>query len=88
MNKCRKNTKEIIARNKQFFKTLRDITDVFIYGHSYSVVDQAYFDEIKRFVNIETKWHLGCHGENDRKSAEEMMIMLGIPNANWVRFDF
>ena len=88
MNKCRKPTEDIIARNWQFFKSLHDITDVYVYGHSYSMVDKDYFEEIYKSVAEDTKWHLGCHNEVDRDAAELLMHELGVRLENWGRFEF
>lgn len=88
MNQCRKPTEDIIARNWQFFQSLYDVTDVYVYGHSYSMVDKDYYDEIQKSVSKDTKWHLGCHNENDRKAAEVLMSELKISRKNWGRFEF
>ena len=88
MNECRKPTEDIIARNWHFFQSLNDVTDIYVYGHSYSMVDKDYFEEIRKYVDDDTKWHLGCHGEKDRVAAEEMMNMLNVAKTNWGRFTF
>lgn len=88
MNECRKPTEDIIARNWHYFQSLNDVTDIYVYGHSYSMVDKDYFEEIRKYVDDDTKWHLGCHGEKDRVAAEEMMHMLNVAKANWGRFTF
>ena len=88
MNACRKPTENIIARNQSFFQTLNDITDIYVYGHSYSPVDLDYFEEVRKNVSDATKWHLGCYNGADRKAAEEMMAVLNVPNDCWGRFKF
>ena len=88
MNACRKPTEDIIARNQPFFRSLSDITDIFVYGHSYSPVDLDYFEEVRKNVSDATKWHLGCYNEADRKAAEEMMSLLNVPKGCWGRFPF
>ena len=88
MNKCRKPTEDIIARNWHFFQSLHDITDVYVYGHSYSMVDKDYYEEIQKNVSTDTKWHLGCHNEVDRDAAELLMHELGVRLENWGRFEF
>lgn len=88
MNACRKPTEEIIARNQSFFQSLNNITDIYVYGHSYSPVDLDYFEEIRKNVSNETNWHLGCFNEDDRKAAEEMMAVLKVPQGRWGIFKF
>ena len=88
INAFRKPTKDIIAHNQPFFQSLKNITDIYVYGHSYSPVDLDYFEEIRKNVSIGTKWHLGCFNEDDRKAAEEMMVVLNVPKDWWSRFQF
>ena len=88
MNEFRKPTEDIVARNWHFFQSLHDVTDVYVYGHSYSMVDKDYFDEINNSVNMGTKWHLGCYCGKDRAAAEALMNELGVEKENWGRFSF
>ena len=88
MNERRKPTEEIISRNRSFFKSLQDTTDVYVYGHSYSMVDKDYYEEIRNNVGPETKWHLGCHDDKARAAAESLMGALGISKEYWGGFDF
>lgn len=88
MNESRKPTEDIIAKNKPFFWSLHDITDIYVYGHSYSLVDLDYFEEIRNSINNETKWHLGCHSDNDREAAKDLMAVLKVPEGSWGRFQF
>lgn len=84
----RKPTEEIITRNAPFFQSLHDISDVYVYGHSYSMVDKDYFEEIRKSIGEEAQWHLGCHDEKDRNAAEILMETIGVPKGYWRRFEF
>ena len=86
MNARRKPTQEIIARHKPFFESLHDVTDIYVYGHSYSSVDNDYYDEVRKSVREDAKWHLGCHDDKTRNDAELLMNVLKIPKKNWGRF--
>ena len=88
MNARRKPTQEIIARHKSFFESLHDITDIYVYGHSYSSVDKDYYEEIRKSVSEDTRWHLGCHDDKARNDAELLMNVLKVPKKNWGRFAF
>ena len=88
MKAHRKPTEEIIAMNADFFNSLQDVCDVYVYGHSYSMVDKDYFEEIRNKVGEETRWHLGCHDEDGKNAAEAMMNAIGVPAGNWERFKF
>ena len=86
MNERRKPTEEIISKHQPFFKSLQDITDIYVYGHSYSMVDRDYYEEIQKNVGPETKWHLGCHDDSARDAAKSLMHFLHIPKEYWGRF--
>ena len=41
--------------NNQFFKSLNEVTEIFIVGHYFGEVDKIYFQEIKKNVNDDIK---------------------------------
>lgn len=88
MNARRKPTKEIIARNKSFFESLHNITDIYVYGHSCSSVDIDYYYKIRESVREDIIWHLGCHNDIARYNAEWMMNELKMLKENWDIFSF
>lgn len=88
MNECLKPSSAIIENNIQFFNSLRTITDIYIFGHSYSMVDYAYFEKIKEAVSYETNWHLGVHSEADRTAAKGLMNTLDVDDCFWGMFKF
>lgn len=45
-----KNTSRIIIQNKEFFEILSLVTEVYILGHSLSMIDFEYFAEIKKLI--------------------------------------
>ncbi len=88
MNGCRKPIEELISTNGKFFQSLRDITDVYVYGHSYSFVDLDYFKEVKKSVLPKAMWHLSFHNEKDETAAKKMMEELGVETNYWGKFHF
>ena len=88
MNARRKPKDELIAKNSDFFNSLHDITDVYVYGHSYSSVDLDYYQAVKNAIEADAKWHLGCYSERDKQAAEVLMGVLGVARENWGRFEF
>lgn len=88
MRAHRKPTEEIIAQNAEFFNSLHDLDDVYVYSHSYSMVDKDYFEEIHNNVSEETHWHLGCHDDKDEVAAKVLMNELKIAEKYWSRFEF
>lgn len=76
--KTYKNTEKIIREKASFFDTLKDITDVYILGHSLSDVDQTYFQKIYTSVPADTIWTVTYYGDNEKSDKNEFLEMLGI----------
>ncbi len=54
----KKDTGRAIFDNSEFFSGLRDITDIYSYGFSFSDVDMVYIDEISKIVDVpNVTWH-------------------------------
>ena len=47
----RKGVEGIIRNNEQWFNSLKDITNIYFYGHSFGNVDIPYNDENKISIN-------------------------------------
>lgn len=76
-----KKTDEIININKPFFKSLGNIKDIVVIGHSLSKVDYPYFKEIIQCNNElkELTWYISCHSANDIEHARLFADVMGIP---------
>mgnify|MGYP004465375551 FL=1 len=74
-----KDTETIIKANQGFFNSLSQISEIYIYGHSLSDIDFAYFDEINNSVSPCCKWYISYHSESDYKKAEKFVKALNIP---------
>lgn len=74
-----KDTKKIIAENKQWFDGLnsKPITDIEIIGHSYNLIDVDYFDEINKHLP-KVKWVLNYHTDEDKTRLEAFVNKVGI----------
>lgn len=68
--------------NNQFFKSLNEVTEIFIVGHSLGEVDKIYFQEIKKNVNDDIKWNISYHEEKDRAEYKNSILSLGIKEEN------
>lgn len=88
MNECRKPTEEIISINRLLFQSLQTITDIYIYGHSYSSVDLDYFRVVNQSVPSDVLWHLGYHSDNDRAAANRLFDTLKVNQQNKGFFPF
>ena len=79
IHRLRKNTENIIKTNKKAFDALKDVEDVYIYGLSFSPVDEPYLDEVVKKVNTDkTKWIVSCYSYDDRVTAEAFFVKSGI----------
>lgn len=75
-----KDTESIIKNNQAFFNSLSQISEIYIYGHSLSNIDFAYFEEIYSRVDPYCKWHISYHSRIDYKNAIDFVNVLNIPS--------
>lgn len=75
-----KDTTSIIQQNRAFFYSLNSISEVYILGHSLSVIDFEYFVEIKKYVTLTCKWSISYHSDEDYYNAQNFISALGIQN--------
>lgn len=83
-----KDCDEIINAHESFFKSLKNIRDVFVIGHSMSQVDWDYFRKIACVVDDlhNVTWYFGCHGLNDLNNMTALVEELKIEKKNIVIF--
>lgn len=90
IHKLRKNTESIIKENKTSFDTLKDVEVVYIYGLSFSPVDEPYLDEVIAKVKKDTtKWTVSYYSDDDKENAEAFFMKKGIKEelVNYVKLD-
>lgn len=81
-----KKTEDVLKKNKDYFKTLEDIKDIVVIGHSLSDVDDPYFKEIinnnKDKSNL--NWYFSWHSISGLKSIVKFAskMNLGYENIN------
>lgn len=79
IHNLRKDTENIIKANKKTFETLNDVQTVYIYGLSFSPVDEPYLDEVASKVNAATtKWVVSYYSDEDKENAEQFFGSKGI----------
>lgn len=61
----RKDTKAVLKQNRDWFHSLKDVTEVIILGQSLGKVDWPYFRAVAKQVP-QAKWKLSYYGEKDR----------------------
>lgn len=59
-----KDTSTCIRNNNSFFQSLKNIENIYIFGHSLETVDLPYFREISNTVRDSTIWHVFIHDIN------------------------
>lgn len=75
-----KDTQKVIEANKLFFSNLADISNIYILGHSLSLVDIDYFKEIINNIQLDrAKWIISYYGNKELVSHRETTKSLGIP---------
>ena len=75
--KLTKDCQSIISAHSSFFKSLADVTNVFVIGHSISPVDWDYFLEVAKNAP-DAHWYFGCHGIHDLENTQHLSDVLGI----------
>lgn len=77
-----KPTDSIIEENQAWFERLRQTKSIYVWGHSLSEVDAAYFYEIFRHINTDKVfWYISHHKPESVASQKAFMKRLGIsPN--------
>lgn len=87
MNELRKPYWDIIDRNESFFNKMKNIQDVYIYGHSCATVDYPYFQKIKDSIRNDALWHFFPYNENDKQRILQLISKIGIPNYDYQQYD-
>lgn len=78
-----KPTKKIIKLNKEYFQSLKTITEVYVLGHSLSDVDLLYFKEIISHIDSSNvKWKISYYGDYEKRNHKITMKNLGIKSEN------
>ncbi len=78
--KTYKDTSAIIQKNQAFFAALKDIGEIYILGHSLSLIDFEYFSEIKQNVSLFCHWNISYHNDKDYRHAKQLITLLNIQN--------
>jgi len=74
-----KDCRTIIESNKAFFKALKNIRCINIIGHSLSIVDKPYFEEVIKHIDKDnSKWMASYYSNNDKVKHLEFIHSLGI----------
>lgn len=73
MNTNVKPVDDLIMKKQSFFNSLWDVTRVVVVGHSLSVIDMPYFQEVARKVGRDCVWHFCWHTPKDETLLKELV---------------
>jgi len=75
----RKDSNAIIQQNNDFFQKLISVDNVYVLGHSLSVVDDLYFEKIRQVVSPNSFWTVSCFNDADKANLKRLMNKLNVP---------
>lgn len=82
IHSLRKDTENIIRIHKKIFEALKGVKHVYIYGLSFSPVDEPYLDEVVSKINTDcTKWTVSYYSSDDMDTAKQYFDKKGIKGA-------
>ena len=77
-----KRTSKIIDENAEYFKSLSDVDEVIIIGHSLNTVDMPYFKKVLNSIRKDAIWKAYYFEDADEKTFEKVLDNLGIRKEN------
>lgn len=84
--KTYKDTVSIIRENCAFFHSLLATDEVFVLGHSLSLIDFDYFIEIRNAVPDSCVWYISYYSHADFCTAQRFIQELGIQRYQLITF--
>lgn len=70
LNRLRKPVETIIKRNRSFFDSLTNISNIVVFGHSLSEIDRLYFTEVFHHVKDDAKWYFVVIDEESKNHTD------------------
>lgn len=67
----------IIKAHERFFRSLTDVKNVIVIGHSLSMVDWDYFIQVAENA-LDAHWYFGCHDIRDLENEKRLVNVLGV----------
>lgn len=77
-----KDVPQFLCENKHFFRSLNEVNDIYIVGHSLGEVDIPYFKEIRNNVSADTMWNVYYYDEHDELGYREKVLSIGVEEQN------
>ncbi len=73
-----KPSEKIIKDNINFFSSIKNVSKVFVLGHSLSKVDLLYFVEIVKSIKVDAEWIVTYYGNEELARHKNTIDELGI----------
>lgn len=79
-----KKTEDVLAENNTYFKSLQNLKEIVVIGHSLSAVDHPYFKEIitHNQNRTELEWAFSWFSLEDLERIKQFVSTMNIPKAN------
>lgn len=77
-HKTYKDHSRHIKENYSFFKSISDVEEILIIGHSLNEIDMPYFEYIFSKVNGSVKWKVYYYLEKDKEIFKNKILELGV----------
>lgn len=81
-----KDTDTIIRKNATFFNSLTGISEIYVLGHSLSMIDFNYFAEIMRSAFHQCHWYISCYEKRDHDNLRLLAQELNLHNYSIISF--
>lgn len=73
LNGLRKPVHNIIKENRRYFDSLRNISQIVVFGHSLSYIDRLYFTEVFCNVKDNAKWYFVVINEKAKSDIKKLV---------------
>lgn len=85
VNQHYKDVDSIIKANEPFWKSLVEIEEIVVFGHSYNEIDREYFHVVSENAPS-AKWIMHTYTSDDRSRAEGLASALGLEESRYEIF--
>lgn len=69
----KKPVDKLIRENGPFFKSLKGVDEVYVYGHSFNDIDMDYFKKIRRSVLPDAHWTVSYYKDEEKAKFEYIL---------------
>lgn len=87
MNNQYKDSEAIVSYNDSYFRSLSNIQQVIVLGHSLNWVDLPYFKKIAEVTDPNTLWKFSFYERHDIDNIKRLIAEIGLKNTKIVHFD-